>query len=90
MSVAQNEILTWILWIAAGIVCGLVAAGLGGGRRMLVYDLVVGIVLSILGGWCSAVFAGDAVKSQLIVSVLCSTLLSGLGVYILNKTSRRR
>ncbi len=89
MTIADIEILTWILWVVAGLVVAFIAAGLFGGRRLLGYDLLVGVVCSILGGWCSAVIAGDATRSQLIVSVLCAVLLSVLGVYILNRRALR-
>lgn len=90
MTIADIEILTWILWVAAGIIIALIAAGLYGGRKMLGNDLFVGVVSSILGGWCSAVIAGDASQSQLIVSTLCAVLFSALAVYILNYIARRR
>lgn len=79
------EIVTWSLWIAVGIVVALVSAGYVGGRRRLGYDLFVGVVSSIGGGWCSSVIYGDATKGQLIVSVLCAVFASVLCVYILNR-----
>lgn len=90
MTIADIEILTWCLWVIAGLVVAFVAAGLFGGRRMLGYDLLVGVVCSILGGFCSAVIAGDQTKSQLIVSVLCAVLLGVLGIYMLNRIALRR
>lgn len=83
------EIVTWSLWIAVGIVVALVSAGLQGGSRRLGYDLFVGVVASVLGGWCSSVIAGDTTKAQLIVSVLCALFFSVLAVYILNRVVRR-
>lgn len=82
------EIVTWSLWVAVGIVVALVSAGFRGGRSMLGYDLFVGVVCSILGGWCSSMLGGDMTKGQLIVSVLCAVFASILGVMILNRASR--
>ena len=79
------EVVTWSLWVAIGIVVALVAAGFVGGCKRLGYDLFVGVVASILGGWCSSVLGGDATKGQLIVSVLCAFFFSVLCVYILNR-----
>lgn len=90
MTIADIEILTWIIWVAAGIIVALIAAGLYGGRKILGNDLFVGVVASVLGGWCSAMIAGDATKSQLIVSSLCAVLFSVLAIYILNILARRR
>lgn len=84
------EVVTWSLWVAVGIVVALVAAGFVGGRQRLGYDLFVGVVTSVLGGWCSMVIAGDATKSQLIVSVLCALFASVLCVWILNAVVSRR
>ena len=83
------EIVTWSLWVAVGIVVALVASGFVGGSKRLGYNLFVGVTTSILGGWCSAVIAGDATKAQLIVSVLCAFLFSVLAVYILNRAVRK-
>ena len=79
------EVVTWSLWVAVGIVVALVSAGFEGGRKRLGCDLFVGVVASVLGGWCSSVIAGDATKGQLIVSVLCAFFFSVLCVYILNR-----
>lgn len=90
MSIAGIEVLTWSLWVAVGIVIALVAAGFQGGRRLLGYDLFVGVVCSILGGWCSATIAGDGSKGQLIVSVLFAVFCAVIGVWVLNRMARRR
>lgn len=84
------EIVTWSLWVAVGVTVALVSAGFYGGRRMLGYDLFVGVVASVLGGWCSSVLGGDMTKGQLIVSVLCAFLFSCAGVYILNRVVRKK
>lgn len=79
------EVTTWIIWVGAGLAVAFVAAGLLGGRKMLGYDLFVGIAGSILGGFCSACIAGDSTVSELIMSVMFSVFLSILGVYLLNR-----
>ena len=84
------EVVTWSLWIAVGIVVALVSAGFVGGRKRLGYDLFVGVTASDLGGWCSAVIAGDNSKSTLIVSVLCAVFASVLCVWILNRLSSKK
>lgn len=82
------QIVSWSLWIVAGIVIALIAAGFSGGKRMIFYDLLVGVVLAITGGICSSVSGGDMTKVQLIVSVLVACLCSGAGVYVLNMLAR--
>lgn len=84
------EIVSWSLWIIAGIVIGLIAAYLGGVRGMIIYDVIVGVIASVLGGFCSALWGGDMTKSQLIVSVLVACFTSGCGVLILNRLCKIR
>lgn len=79
------EVVSWSLWVAVGIVVALVSAGFAGGRKRLGYDLFVGVVGSVLGGWCSGVLGGDVTKAGLIVSVLVAFLVSAAAVYILNR-----
>lgn len=83
------EVVTWSLWVAVGIVVALVSAGFVGGRRRLGADLFVGVVSSVLGGWCSSVIYGDASKGQLIVSVLFAFFVSVICVWVLNRMVKR-
>lgn len=83
------EVVSWSLWVAVGIVVALVASGFVGGSRRLGYNLFVGVVASILGGWCSSVIGGDMTKAQLIVSVLVAMFFSVLCVVILNRVVKK-
>lgn len=89
MSPVNLEVSTWLMWVGAGIVVSLVSAGFYGGRRMLGYDLFVGVVCALLGGWCSAYIAGENIPQLAIVSVLCAVLLAVVGVWLLNRYSMR-
>lgn len=82
------QIVSWSLWIVAGVVVALVATGFSCCKRMVIYNLLVGISLAVIGGVASALSDGDATKGQLIVSVLVACLYSGAGVFVLNMLAR--
>lgn len=84
------EVVTWSLWVAVGIVVGLVSAGFLGGRRMLAYDLCMGLVGAIAGGWGYAVAMGQGTRTDLVISVLCAFFVSVMAVYVLNLANRPR
>lgn len=90
MSTPDIEVTTWLLWVAVGIVMALVCAWKFGGRKLLGYDLFVGVVCSIAGGWGSAIVLGDSFKSQMIISVLSAVFVGAIGLYILNKIAFRK
>lgn len=84
------EIVAWSLWFLIGVVAGLVAASYTGGRQMLAADIFVGIISSITGGWLYTLMVGNQTKAQLIVSVLCATILCIISVWILNWVNRNK
>lgn len=85
MNVTDYVVLAVALWVAVGLVVACVADSLMGGRRTIVYDVILGLVASLFGGYFSSAMMGDATKGQLIVSVLCAAFLSGAAVYIFNR-----
>lgn len=82
------QVVSWSLWIVVGVVIALVATGFSCCKRMVIYNLLVGVVLAIVGGMASSLNGGDMTKGQLIVSVLVACLCSGAGVYVLNMLAR--
>lgn len=78
------EALSWIVWLVAGLVAGAVAAMAYGGRRLLLYDLLVGAVASLCGGYICAVFEGDDTPQLSIISILCAVFLAGIVLWVFN------
>lgn len=90
MNVSDYIVLACGLWIVIGLVVAFVADSFAGGKRTLVYNLVIGLVGSIFGGYFSAVMIGDSTQGQFIISILCSVFLSIAAVYIFNRMIFRK
>ena len=90
MSVANYIVLASGLWIVIGLVVAFVADSFAGGRRTLIYNLVIGLIGSIFGGYFSAEMVGEGTPGQFIISVLCSAFLSTAAVYIFNQMILKR
>lgn len=83
------EVLSWIAWVAAGIIPAILAAAKWGGMRMLAFDLITGLGCSIVGGWMSAAVLGDWSRQLMIISTLTALFVALLGLFVLNRLSRR-
>lgn len=90
LSVAGIEVGSTLMWLCIGIVCAIVCAMFVGGRRMLLYDMIIGVAASIAGGWGSSVALGDASRLQFIIAALTALLFSGAALVIFNYLSRSK
>ena len=90
MTVSDYIVLACGLWIVIGLIVAFVADSLAGGKRTLIYNVILGLAGSIFGGYFSSVMVGDATKGQFIISVLCSAFLSIATVYIFNWMIRKK
>lgn len=78
------ETLTLISWIATGIIGGLLCAMIRGGRRLVIYDVIIGIAGAIAGGWGSALVLGDDTAYLYIISVLTGLFVAALALWLFN------
>lgn len=85
MSIQDIEITTWLLWVAIGIVTALLAAALFGGRRLLGFDLFVGLVGAVAGGFGSVLIIGDNTPGLMIISSMTAFFCCLLTVYVYNR-----
>lgn len=76
--------ITIVSWIIVGIVGGLLAAMISGGKRLVVYDIIIGIVGAIAGGWGSAIVVGDSSQYQYVISVLTAVFVAALAMWLFN------
>lgn len=88
------EYLSLISWIIVGIIGGLFAAMIGGGKRLVVYDIIIGVLGAIAGGWGSAVVVGDNSQYLYIISVLTAIFVAALALWLFNvllvRSTRKR
>lgn len=82
------EYFALISWVLTGIIGGVIAAVLGGGRRLIVYDIVIGILGCIAGGWGSAIVLGDNAQYLYIISVLTGLFVGALALWVFNALLR--
>jgi uncharacterized membrane protein YeaQ/YmgE (transglycosylase-associated protein family) len=74
-----------LVWIALGLVGGLVAGWLWGSReRMLLGDAVVGVLGAILGGFMASVLLGLDIAGFDVTSVAMAAVGAGLLILLLH------
>ena len=83
-AVISPLVVSWLIWLLAGLVAGVVAAMAYGGRRLLLYDLLVGGVGALCGGYICAMLEGDDTPQLSIISILCAVFLAGIVLWVFN------
>ena len=76
--------LTIISWLVVGVLGGLVCAWIYGGKRLLVFDLIIGVLGAIAGGWGSVVAMGDTSQYLYIISILTALFVAALALWFFN------
>ena len=93
ITVAGMEISSTIIWIAIGLVGGAMAAMIHGGRRLLLFDMLVGVVAALAGGWSSTLIMGDDTPQLFIMATLTAVFVAALCLLVYNwlvaRASRR-
>lgn len=84
------EWLSVVSWLAIGAVSAVITAMFAGGRRMLLYDITVGVVSAMAGGWGSVVMMGDNTRQMYIISCLTAVLFAGAALWVFNMMLMRR
>lgn len=78
------ETLTILTWLATGLIGGVICSLLYGGRRMIVYDLIIGVLGAIAGGWASVIAMGDSTDYLYVISALCGLFTAALALWLFN------
>lgn len=76
------EMTSILIWALMGIVCGIVAAIIWGGRRMLAFDMGIGLIASCGGGCASMVAIGDASQYQFELATLTAFFFAALALFL--------
>ena len=71
----------WAVWVVVGIVAALVAARCTGPRTFL-FDLIIGVVAAVLGGYLSTCFLGGGPVQLFLLSVLGSAFFAAAALWI--------
>lgn len=74
--------LVWVVWALIGVFEAMLAQRLLGGKRMMAFDLTVGIVAAVVGGYLSICYIGLAPVQLFLVSVLSAAFFGGLVLWL--------
>lgn len=75
----------WCSWIIIGIIAGLLAGSFLPGRRIMVLDIIIGLLGAIIGGWGSALAIGDHTPQAFAIAALVALFISGAVLWIYNQ-----
>ena len=75
-------LLVWVLWALLGALVALFAQRLTGGKRSLLFDIVIGVVAGVLGGRLSIGFLGDSPMQLFLISILSALFFAIVALWI--------
>lgn len=83
--------MSFLAWIVVGLIAGFIASKLinktGGG---LLFDLVLGIIGALVGGWLFNQFGSDGVSGINLWSILVATVGAIIVLFIYHAINGRR
>lgn len=82
-TVLNSVWLSWVLWAVTGILMGYFANRGLGRRPGRVFDIIIGLVGGIIGGYLSLDYVGDTTMQRWIVSILSAMFFSGAALWII-------
>ena len=84
MNVSPGEagVLVWIVWALIGLFEALIAQRVIGGRRILMFDVIIGVVFAVLGGYCSTCSLGETPMQLFLISLLAAVFAGGIMLWI--------
>ena len=74
----------WAAWIIIGIVAGFMASYFLPGKRNTFFDVIIGLIGSIIGGWGSALAIGDHTPQSFAIAALVALFIAGAALWIYN------
>lgn len=74
----------WASWIIIGIVAGLMASFFLPGKRLMWFDILIGLCGAIAGGWCSAFAIGDHTPQSFAIAALVALFIAGAALWLYN------
>ena len=72
----------WASWIIIGIVAGLMASYFLPGKRNTFFDVIIGLIGAIIGGWGSALAIGDHTPQSFAIAALVALFIAGAALWI--------
>ena len=75
-------LLIWVVWALIGAFEALVMQRYMGGRRILWFDIIIGVVSAVIGGFLSTRFLGDTPLMLFLISILSAIFFSFIMLWI--------
>lgn len=82
VSSGSTGLLVWLVWALIGVFGAFVAQRYTGGRRTLAFDIIIGGVAAVLGGWLSTQFLGDSAVQLFLLSVLSAVFFAAAALVL--------
>jgi len=75
-------LLVWLLWALIGAFCALCAYRFTGGKRSLLFDMIIAVVSATLGGYLSTQCLGETPMQLFLISVMAAVFSAGIMMWI--------
>lgn len=81
ISPEKTGILIYVAWAAAGVICAFVSF-CRTGRHTFLFDLVIGVIAAVLGGYLTTSFIGGGPVQLFLLSVLGAVFFAAAALWI--------
>lgn len=75
----------WTSWLFIGLLSGLLCGYFLPGRRLVLLDVLIGLVGAVAGGWGSALAIGDSSPQTFAIAALVSLFVAGALLWVYNQ-----
>ncbi len=75
----------WCAWIIIGLIAGALAGYVLPGKRIVVLDIIIGLLGAVIGGWTSALAIGDHTPQSFAIAALVALFVAGAVLWIYNQ-----
>lgn len=82
LSPAVTGWLIWLVWVLIGALCAIIASRFPGGRRSLWFDIIIGAVSAVIGGYLSTQYLGNTAMQHFLVSILAAVFSAALMMWV--------
>ena len=74
----------WGSWTVIRVIAGLMSSYFLPGKRIAFFDILIGLIGAIIGGWGSAIAIGDHTPQTFAIAALVALLVAGAALWIYN------
>lgn len=75
----------WASWLFIGLLSGLMCGYFLPGRRIVTFDILIGLAGAVAGGWGSALAIGDSSSQTFAIAALVALFVAGALLWVYNR-----